>query len=321
MSATIDDVARASGLSKSTVSKVLNGYSDVSVPTREAVLSAARELRYQRSPSSTRARRSELLGAILPEAGLEAWMAKTMTGFWEEAGRHGMDVVLLNRPTGVGAVSWAEHCRRRSLEGVVALGMNFYDAGLAGLAVGSLPVITVEHRFEHCSCVQADHLNGMRLLVDHAVALGHRRIAFVRPPRVSSVVGMRIEGFRQAMTAHGLPLREDWLTEERPEAPGAALRALLSQPEPPTAVLLPDDESCLRALYIAASTGSSASFAGYGGGLAAVRADLTTIDCGCNAMGETAARLLIDAVERHARRAGSARMPVRLQEGSTLRPA
>lgn len=312
MAVTIKDVARKSGLSISTVSKVFNGYSDISEDTRQQVLKLAREMGYQPNAlaRALKTNRSYNLGVLFVDentSGLtHPFFAAMLNAFKAEAEARGYDITFINHNIGRTAMTYLEHCRYRNVDGVCLACVDFHAPEVVELVSSDIPCVTVDHPFENRPCVASDNRAGMRLLVEYVTGLGHRRIAYIHGQRNSRVTDIRRETFLREMALRGFPVPEGYMLEGRyDDAPVVRERTLmlLDRPDPPTCILLPDDASFFGAMEAARERGlrvpEDISLAGYDGIriTQSLPPRLTTIRQDAEAMGVLAARALIERVE------------------------
>ena len=240
----------------------------------------------------------------------------------------GYDITFINHNIGTMDMSFLEHCRYRNVDGVCLACVDFYSSEVAELVNSDLPCVTIDHAFENRASIISDNLNGVRMLVDRAVALGHRRIAYIHGQRNSSVTETRIRGFCSAMQQHGLSLPDGYVVAGRYddfETIRGSLVALLDRPDRPTCILLPDDASYFGTLDTIRERGlrvpEDISIAGYDGirSVLAVRPRLTTIRQNSDAMGRQAALKLIDRIDHPTTAiSDSTLIPVTLLEGESL---
>ena len=333
MSVTIKDVARACGLSISTVSKVFNNYPDISEGTRRQVMEAAHEIGYRPNAlaRALKTNRSYNLGVLFVDDNVSGLMhpffAAVLNAFKAEAERQGYDITFINHNIGSMEMTYLEHCRYRNVDGVCLACVDFYSPEMEELVNGNIPCVAIDHVFERRPSVISDNPNGIRMLVERAARLGHRRIAYVHGQRNSEVTESRIRNFLQAMQAHGLTVPEGYLRQGRYDD-GENIRghisALLDRPDRPTCVLLPDDAAYFGALDVVRARGlrtpEDISLAGYDGIRSAqeVRPRLTTVRQDSAAMGREAARLLIENIASFGKECGSVRIPTTLIEGETM---
>ena len=333
MAVTIKDVAAKCGLSISTVSKAFNNYADISAETREAVQRAAREIGYYPNAiaRTLKTNRSYNLGVLFQEErgrGLtHSFFASVLEGFKSEAEKHGYDITFINHNIGWKGMTYLEHCRYRNVDGVCVVCANFYAPEVMALVASDIPAVTIDHAFSNRSCVQSENVEGMRMLVEYAASLGHRRIAYVYGEK-ASVTESRITGYYRGLATCGIEANADYLLEavyDSPEAGQHAVRTLMALPESPTCILLPDDHTALGALDAAAEMGlrvpEDLSIAGYDESRIAqlTRPRLTTVAQDGWRMGIQAALYLIDRIE-NPRTAGSevGTIPTRLVKGASV---
>lgn len=337
MSVTIKDVARNCGLSISTVSKVFNGYPDISEATRRQVTDAAKDIGYKPNAlaRALKTNRSYNLGVLFVDENISGLMhpffAAVLNAFKAEAEKHGYDITFINHNIGTMEMTYLEHCRYRNVDGACLACVDFYSAEVAELVNSDLPCVTIDHRFSNRPCIISDNLGGIRMLVDRAAALGHRRIVYIHGQRNSSVTENRIRGFYRAMQANGIDAREGCVVQGRyddAEDTRVQVQKLLDRPDRPTCVLLPDDASYFGALEALRDRGldvpGDLSLAGYDGvrAVQTIHPRLTTIRQDSAAMGREAAQRLIESIEHPSAPVGEPVMiPSELLEGESLGPA
>ena len=334
MSITIKDVAKRCGMSISTVSKVFNGYPDISEETRQQVMRLARDMGYQPNAlaRALKTNRSYNLGVLFVDDNTSGLMhpffAAMLNAFKSEVEAKGYDITFINHKIGASDMTFLEHCRYRNVDGVCLACVDFYSAEVAELVNSDIPTATVDHVFNNRPCVASDNVSGIRMLVNYAASLGHRRIAYIHGQRNSSVTETRITGFYREMQAHGLAVPEGYVVEGRYDDIMCTRRlmlALLDRVDPPTCILLPDDASYFGAMEAANEKGlrlgQDISVAGYDGIrlTQSLHPRLTTVFQDSESMGRQAAQRLIDRVE-HPNTApnGLVMIPVSLIEGETV---
>ena len=334
MSVTIKDVARCCGMSISTVSKVFNGYADISEATRRQVMETAHEIGYRPNAlaRALKTNRSYNLGVLCVDDNTSGLMhpffATVLNAFKAEVESRGYDITFINHNIGTMDMSYLEHCRYRNVDGVCLAVVDFYSPEVAELVNSDLPCVTIDHAFDDRPSIISDNLNGMRMLVDRAVALGHRRIAYIHGQRNSLVTENRIQGFYSAMEAHGLSVPEGYVLPSRYddyENVQGRLISLLDRPDRPTCVLLPDDACYFGAMDAIHGLGlrvpEDLSVAGYDGirSAQAVRPRLTTVRQDSEAMGRQAALRLIGRIDHPNATVGKATLiPSSLIEGESM---
>ncbi|MCQ2458524.1 MAG: LacI family transcriptional regulator [Clostridia bacterium] len=333
MPVTIKDVAARCKMSVSTISKAFNGYGDISAETKEMIHRIADEMGYYPNASARalKTNRSYNLGVVFTEEmrnGLtHNFFAAVLNAFKFEAEKSGYDVTFINHNIGGSGMSFLEHCRYRNVDGVCVTCANFYSSEVVKLISGELPCVTVDHVFSGRNSVISDNVSGMSKLVHYAYSLGHRRLAYIHGQQCA-VTENRLLGFHRAAAELNLQTSERYIMAsvyDNPEAGYEAVLKMMDQPEPPTCIFMPDDQSAIGALKALNEHGISCpgdvSLAGYDGtkfaGLVTPR--LTTVRQDTDTMGRKAAELLIREVEDRSFRAGLPEIvPVTLVEGESI---
>ncbi len=332
MAVTIKDVSARCGLSVSTVSKAFNNYSDISAETRELVHRTAREIGYfpNAIARTLKTNRSYNLGVLFNDerqSGLtHAFFASLLDAFKRESERRGYDITFINHHIARTGMTYLEHCRYRNVDGVFIACVDFGIPEVVELGASDIPCVTVDHKFPGRSAVVSDNEQGMRMLTERAIALGHRRIAMAYGDP-AMVTDSRVSGYRRAMEQAGLPIPEGYLVKslyDLPELSREAVLKLMKREDRPTCIFLPDDHCCLGALQALQELGlrvpEDVSIAGYDGIEMGqrLRPKLTTVRQDTGTMGTEAARLLIGRVESPNFPCETIQVPVMLLNGESL---
>lgn len=280
MPVTIRDLAKKLNLSITTVSRALDGYSDVSAETRERVVRAADELGYRPSyiARHLRKHRTDTIGYVLPTSSpqfSDPFYTSFLTGLCDESASRRIDLLVTSAPPG--SKQEQEQYRHWVLsgrvDGIVLNRLRLQDWRVSFLEERRLPFSGLGYSLtsERFPRVEVDERDGFAALTRRLIELGHRRIAYIGAPPELSLQTERSAGYRQALQAAGIP------ADPRLELPGdlseqcgyeTALR-LLRDPEPPTAILGCNDLTALgahkaaRELHI--NIGEELAIAGYDG--------------------------------------------------------
>jgi LacI family transcriptional regulator len=312
--ATIEDVARVAGVSKSAVSKVIRQSSGVSTEMRERVTAAIALLGYRPNAGARSLRgRSYTIGVVVidlaspfqPEIAQGISTELEASPYQEVLVAAGIDPDRQQRSI--------EALIDRQVDGLILVAPWTSSAWLEELASKVPTVIVARHgQAQHFDSVVDDDHEGARLMVDHLVELGHERIVHTsqsagglhRPNILSHTA--RLDGYEDAMRRHGL--QPDVITTSYSEEGGyqAALEAL-SRPIPPTAIFAGADIAALGVLRAAEELGVSVpddlSVSGYDNTFISGigRISLTTVDQSGHRTGATSARLLLERIEGRSR--------------------
>ncbi|UZK66022.1 LacI family DNA-binding transcriptional regulator [Sphingomonas sp. M1-B02] len=304
---TVQDVARVAGVSAMTVSRVVNGGSNVRDSTREAVLAAIEQLNY--SPNS--AARSLAAGeatqiGLLYSNPSAAYLSQFLIGALAAARRAGCHLVLevceSERPD-----EQAEATRSfasTSVEGVI-LPPPLSEAApvRAELEAAGIPWVSVAMGLPPARSlnVRIDDFEGAAAMTRHLLGLGHRRIGFIRgnPNQTSSAE--RYRGFAAALDEAGLdvnamPIEQGYFTFR---SGIVAAERLLDRAQPPTAIFASNDDMAAAAVGVAHRRGlhvpRDLSVVGFDDTSLAttVWPELTTVRQPISAMAEAALTLLL----------------------------
>src|SRR2546421_2188710 len=182
MPVTIHDVARRAQVSPSTVSRALSASHLVRGTTRERVLAAAKELGYQPNPAarSVITGRTGNIGIIVPDLN-NPFYTGVLRGVQARARQSGYAVFFADGEEDPVAEEALVRTMSRQVDGVVMCAPFASDAQLRALA-GITSLALLNRRLRDIPAALMDSASGMRQVVDHLVALGHRRGAYPEGP-------------------------------------------------------------------------------------------------------------------------------------------
>jgi LacI family transcriptional regulator len=213
--ATITDVAREAGVSKATVSAVLNDAGSVKDTTRARVLEAIERLNYRPSQHAghVRTREGKSLGIIVKEID-NPYYAEVVLGARSRAEENGYSLVILSSEGDYGAERRAvELLRAKHIDGLIATPVLDEQADLSHffeLKRHNFPFVLLEAvRGVLASLVDIDNADASRRAVEHLIALGHTRIVHFAGPGYSMHTHERIDGVRRACSASRLIFSDD----------------------------------------------------------------------------------------------------------------
>lgn len=306
---TMADVAAEAGVSKMTVSRVLNGKEGVAEETAARVLRAVDALSYVRSHRgrSLAVGQSQVLGMIVLDISSE-WIWPLVRGAGQQAEELGYQILL--RTTGAGDV--ASFDARQSpfgsdlLDGLIVVSWRVPLAFSRELARRHYPVVLVDayQRPTSVSWVGCKDRQGARQAVNHLVSLGHRQIGFISGGRRPFLATERADGFKEGMTAAGLPIETDLLVhgDFTRRSGYRAARQLLEGEDRPTAIFASNDLMAIGALNAARELGFTVpdelSVVGFDDIASAAHSQppLTTVARPYIEMGASAVRQLIETI-------------------------
>ena len=304
MSVKIEDISKKLDISISTVSKALNGYSDVSPQTRERVLAMAEALDYHPSSAarSLRRGRTDKVGLLInnPVTFVGEYIADIVAGAALTAEQQGSNLVLyttaVTTPTELKRI-----CRAREVDGLLLI----FEPSIAAIEVieqENMPFVVFGRRVAQAnvSYVAPDNEAGAYALTQHLIQQGHQRIGFTTRPQLGTVSQDRLAGYQQALAEANLPLDSDLLVETviEPQSGYKAMNTFLDLAEPPTAVFAFYDLVAVDALHAAQDRGlrvpQDIAIAGFDGLRSSLitQPRLTTVQQPLAAMGQQAMQTL-----------------------------
>ncbi|GAA4799898.1 LacI family DNA-binding transcriptional regulator [Actinomycetospora chlora] len=179
---TIDDVARAAGVSRQTVSRAMNGKGEISAATRRRVLATIEELDYRPSvfARGMRTQRGGTLGLILSDIA-NPFFPAVARGVFDAAAARGSSVVVHNTDAHAGRESAAARdVLERGADGVIGFFEALADEDLTEVH-RRLPLVVADRRAPEpgVASVSSDFATGTRLAVEHLHARGHRRLGML----------------------------------------------------------------------------------------------------------------------------------------------
>jgi LacI family transcriptional regulator, galactose operon repressor len=256
---TIMTIAREAGVSMPTVSRVLNGRSDVSPRTRERVEQLLQQHGYRRRVSR-QSGRANLLDLVFNDLSSE-WAAALIRGVEEVAHAAGVGMVVsaVHRRS-TSAKQWLQNLRARASDGVIFVTSELTPPVYHELHRLGIPVVVIDPAGNAASDVPtigATNWTGGRSATEHLVTLGHRRIGLIAGPKNLLCSRARLDGYRAALDAAGLTVDEKLVRQGdfHHESGYAAGGALLDLPEPPTAIFASSDTMALGAYEAARKRG------------------------------------------------------------------
>ena len=261
---TMQDIARAAGVSQSTVSRVLNDAATVvpiAADTRQRVLDVAGRLGYRPNPLARglRGAKTMLLGIIVREIA-DPFFAPAMEAVSVAARERNYNVVLgsahslADEAIELHAVLETRHC-----DAIILFGdMRDQPRLLEDLAAATVPVVALwqGNALPGIDTVNVDNRAGIALAIDHLAGLGHRRFGFIGGGTHGDLRERRT-AFVERLTELGMPPDKVHVVPARndPGSAAAAFGKLARTAAPPTAVVTATDLLALGALHAAHDLG------------------------------------------------------------------
>lgn len=211
----LKEVAARAGTSIPTASRVLNGLGDeyrISRRTQELVRRAAAELNF--SPNllakSLRLGSTRTIGLVLPDVG-NPFFAAIARAVSTEAHARGYSVVLCDTGDDTSReIELLEVILNRRPDGLIVVPVGQQCSHLQGFEAAETPLVLVDRSFPELRlpAVTSDNRQGARDAVNHLIECGHRAIACLRGLAGTTPNELRLQGYREALEAHGIPFDE-----------------------------------------------------------------------------------------------------------------
>jgi LacI family transcriptional regulator len=259
---TIRDVARLSGVSPMTVSRVINGSERVSPETRRRVEQAISELGYvpSRLARGLSRQRTGTLAVIVPDVA-NPFFTAIVRAAEEVARRADYNVIFCDTRSDLSVERDVieELIAHRVEGGVIAPVSDRSDTHLRRLAEFGVPFVLIDRTVPgiDCDVVLGDSSGGARKLVEHLLSLGHRRIGFIVESDDVSTARDRRSGYEAALNAAGIALDPALVAHARADPSGgsAGMGRLLELEERPTAVFTVNNLAAVGAIEAVRAAG------------------------------------------------------------------
>jgi LacI family transcriptional regulator len=310
-SLTLEKIGKLAGVSRSTVSRVINSEASVRDQVRERVWQVIQETGYQphAAARSLVTHRTQIIGVIIPEALTKLFadpffplLLAGVTGTCNVRNYH-LLLSLFNGPADPEEM-YRRVVRSGHLDGVVVASSRLDDPLVPQLLQDGFPFVLVgRHPDERVNYVDVDNIGAARMAVEHLIRLGHQRIATITGPLATAHGQDRLAGYRLALEAHEIPVQEDLITEgDFSEASGSS-GVLHLLPASPTAIFVASDTMAIGALKALRQAGrripEDVALVGFDDVpiASAVEPALTTIRQPISRLGSLAAELVLNMAE------------------------
>ncbi len=251
MYTTMEDVARACGVTKKTVSRVFAGSPAVKAATREKILHAAKHLNYEFNTLAQNftAKRSRFIGVGTPFSQMlgSAYFAEVFEGFGVALKDTGMDFALFDTSSESfnDGTKLARLYRQRRVDGLLVIALHTYDRFMDTLEQLHVPMVVVgeDPPGESICSISCKDEHGIDLLCSHLFSLGHRQIGFVGGPQYVTTADRRKQAFIEFCEAHELDIAPGYIQPGNYSMRSGreAGLALLRMDRRPTAIIAAND--------------------------------------------------------------------------------
>ncbi|MFL9857711.1 substrate-binding domain-containing protein [Paraburkholderia madseniana] len=247
MKVSLKTLSDSLGLSRTTVSRALNGYDDVNEATRQRVIEAAHALGYHADPTARRLAtgRAEAVGMIYPfgtdDLG-DPRLGEVVAGMTERLGESDLDLIIVSARPNAELETYRRLVENKLVDGLIVARTQIDDARIQFLQARQFPFIAYGRTNSPVPYGWFDFDNeaGARAAAQRLIAFGHRRIALISAPLTMSFAAQRRAGFLSALGEAEIQSEASLMIEGAFDRVYAyeATRALLELAEPPTALLV-----------------------------------------------------------------------------------
>lgn len=261
MAYNIKDIAKIAGVSVSTVSKIINNYSEISEDTKTKVLQIIKETGYTPSNSAKTlaTKSSNLIGVIF--AGklnvdfTHPFFVEVLNAFKKQMGLLGYDLLFFsNEKFQSGDTNdYLARCQHYNVDGCVLISGQELEPSIAQLDNSPIPCIGVDLKLSggNSGYIMSDNFKMSSKVVEHFYLLGYRALGYIGSTLESDISNMRESGYRKAIEDLGLPINERWFINGSNfyEASGyEAMRRMIAGGNLPRAVFAASDQLAIGAI-------------------------------------------------------------------------
>ena len=323
MTVTIHDVARVTGVSVSTVSRVLNNKDDVAPETFEKVRRVIDELGYTSSLAarSMRSHKTNVIGLVMRDL-TSAFNMYVVKGVNLAIEKFGYDLMVYTGVTkGNETLKVWEQRQISRLNGSLTDGI-IVSTPVAKHFSTAFPLVTVDSHIQGSEfpAVIATNHRGALAVLEYLIGLGHTRIGFIGGHTYLQSATRRLQGYLDGLREAGIPIDPELIQSgnfRREKGYECALK-LLDLPNPPTAIFAANDNSAVGVMEAVRDRGLSIphdlSLVGFDNmpESAYLNPPLTTVDQSIEEMGFVAAEMLINLIEGEALESNLHKIPTKL---------
>lgn len=310
---TIYDIAKKLNVSAATVSRALMDHPSVNNNTKQKVVEAAREMGYRSNhlASNLRKKKSNVIGIIVGNLN-SSFMSNVLAGVENVASDAGYNLIISQSLDNLAKeVNIAQAMYNNRVDGLlVSLAYETSNADhFESFIKRGIPLVYFDRVWPHpqCPSVEIDNVKASYDITDHLIKQGCKRIAHITAFKLSSVAADRFDGYKQALTKHGIPVEDNLIipTQLTLAAGIEAAHTILAMSNRPDGVFVINDACAVSCMQELKRHGiripQDIAFAGFNNDTEAkiIEPNLTTVNYKGYDMGEVAAKILIDRLNNN----------------------
>jgi DNA-binding LacI/PurR family transcriptional regulator len=315
MAVTIEDVARAAGVSKSTVSLVINGKSVVKLETKYKVLQTIDKLGYIPNVAAQEltTKRKQTLGLVINtskynsfDSGTDLYFQDVIDGILSEIVHTSYSILYEQFPDARYSDEIPSIVRGKRIDGYFIIGKIFNAVLIERLLKEHISFVVINRNYPNLDCVYTDFKFATYLGVKYLIDAGHRKIAFVNSASTESSSGLlKVEGYKLALAEAGIGYNPKWVRESPYSGKGGfdATKDLWEAGVRPTAISTGSDSIAIGVMKYLHQTGvnipTDVSVVGYEDSILAEYSlpALTTVRVNKNKIGAEAFKVLVERIK------------------------
>lgn len=258
MKVTITDISRQAGVSKTTVSRVLNGrYNEVTEETKNRVLQVIEQLNYTPNAiaKSLKSMKTNTIGMVLTDLNNPFWTT-VLQGAEDACRSAGFNIMICNACNDSKLEELLiKGLRNKQVDGLISNPTMGNNALFESLIEAGYPVVALNRRIPNVSIetITVDNIQGALMATEHLISLGRKKIMLIvyNPNGISPRLE-RIEGYIQALNNHGITIDDSLIhiIDEHKDATKKLMRRILSQEDRPDAIFSTNNLMTLEILEV-----------------------------------------------------------------------
>jgi LacI family sucrose operon transcriptional repressor len=312
MALTIKEIAKLAGVSKSTVSRVINDSEHVSDQAREKVQQVIEETGYVPNSLAKNLKRNQTdtIGVVLPKINTSTF-SSSIEGISNVMYQNGYNLLLTNTKMNLkDEITYLNLLKEKRVRGILFFATEITEKHKEVLVKLDIPVVVIGQDTSTVldyPCVIQDDLNAAKSIVDHLVEQGHQKIAYIGVTEDDVAVGkLRKQGYLEVLQKNGLEFFEEYMYKGdfSIQSGWQGMKEILNQAEElPTAVFAVTDRLALGAIKYLKDSGyqvpDDISIVGIGNSDISqwVVPEITTINYDHVRTGERASELLLNLIQ------------------------
>lgn len=324
--AKLSDVAKLSGFSIKTVSRVFASDDKVAAETRTKILEAARRLNYRPNLMARNLRiggNSKTVGLVIGDLS-NPFYFKLASSIEKTLAQAGLTLILSTSDEDEESeIKVVEALLSQQVRGLIIVPVASSQSYLTNALAAGTPFVFLDRppKFIPADSISLDNRRGARVATEALVSAGHKKIGFIASHGQLSTIQDRIAGFRDALLESDAQYSASWvrITEYDDAKLDHEIRELLESDDGPTAFVSGNNRSSMAFLKVFLTSTKDLGFVGFDDFELAEALGLSVVDYDLEEMGKQAAKLLLQRIENPSKQIEELTMETRLVQRNSLR--